>query len=68
MAVPDFQSFMLPLLKLTADGQEHSSTTGFPRVSSMGVETTGHVTTLGEGARLSSPRPNNGPLEAAKQP
>ena len=24
MAVPDFQSFMLPLLKLTADGQEHS--------------------------------------------
>ncbi len=24
MAVPDFQSFMLPLLKLTADGEEHS--------------------------------------------
>ena len=24
MAVPDFQSFMLPLLRLTADGQEHS--------------------------------------------
>lgn len=24
MPVPDFQSFMLPLLKLTADGEEHS--------------------------------------------
>src|SRR5262245_17594478 len=24
MAVPDFQSFMLPLLRLAADGEEHS--------------------------------------------
>ena len=24
MAVPDFQSFMLPALRLTADGKEHS--------------------------------------------
>jgi restriction system protein len=24
MPVPDFQSFMLPLLRLTADGEEHS--------------------------------------------
>ena len=24
MAVPDFQSFMLPLLKFAADGREHS--------------------------------------------
>ncbi len=24
MAIPDFQSFMLPLLRLAADGEEHS--------------------------------------------
>jgi restriction system protein len=24
MAVPDYQSFMLPLLKFAADGREHS--------------------------------------------
>src|SRR5262245_45647139 len=26
MAIPDFQTFMLPLLKMTADGEEHSLT------------------------------------------
>jgi restriction system protein len=25
MAVPDFQSLMLPILRITSDGQEHTS-------------------------------------------
>ncbi len=33
MAVPDFQSFMLPLLKLAADGQEHSLTEAVERLA-----------------------------------
>src|SRR5262245_50217613 len=33
MAVPDFQSFMLPLLKLTADAEEHSLTEAVERLA-----------------------------------
>lgn len=35
MAVPDFQSFMLPVLKLAADGKEHPLSDFRARISSM---------------------------------
>ena len=40
MAIPDYQSFMLPLLKLASDGEEHSIKTAVGELSDryLGVE------------------------------
>lgn len=33
MSIPDYQSFMLPLLKLAADGQEHKLSEAVSRLA-----------------------------------